>query len=247
MTVPRGALGGIGNTPLVSLQHVVPPGSARILVKLEWANPTGSMKDRMAQAAIQAAAADGRLAPGDTVVEYTAGTTGDLARLRVRGPRVSAARRVLRCLQRREAAHDAGLRGQHHGRPQRRRTHHRGAHQGHDRHVAGAELHSPDIGGATSSTTTTPPRATCPWARRSGDSPRGRSTPSSTRWARRTPSTVVARALRTHRPDIAVTAVEPAESAVLSGGPPARTASRASASASCRLSGSPTRWMASSR
>ena len=76
MTVPAGALGGIGNTPLVSLQRVVPAGSARVLVKLEWANPTGSMKDRMARAAIQAAAADGRLAPGDTVVEYTAGTTG---------------------------------------------------------------------------------------------------------------------------------------------------------------------------
>ncbi len=76
MTVPVGALGGIGNTPLVSLQRVVPSGSARVLVKLEWANPTGSMKDRMARAAIQAAAADGRLAPGDTVVEYTAGTTG---------------------------------------------------------------------------------------------------------------------------------------------------------------------------
>ncbi len=76
MTVPAGALGGIGNTPLVSLQRVVPPGSARVLVKLEWANPTGSMKDRMARAAILAAAADGRLAPGDTVVEYTAGTTG---------------------------------------------------------------------------------------------------------------------------------------------------------------------------
>jgi cysteine synthase A len=76
MKVPVGALGGIGNTPLVSLQRVVPPRSARVLVKLEWANPTGSMKDRMAQAAIRAAAADGRLAPGDTVVEYTAGTTG---------------------------------------------------------------------------------------------------------------------------------------------------------------------------
>jgi cysteine synthase A len=76
MTVPVGALGGIGNTPLVSLQRVVPPGSARVIVKLEWANPTGSMKDRMARAAIQAAAAAGRLAPGDTVVEYTAGTTG---------------------------------------------------------------------------------------------------------------------------------------------------------------------------
>jgi cysteine synthase len=74
--VPEGALGGIGDTPLVSLQRVVPGGSARVLVKLEWANPTGSMKDRMARAAIEAAAADGRLKAGDTVVEYTAGTTG---------------------------------------------------------------------------------------------------------------------------------------------------------------------------
>ncbi len=74
--VPKGALGGIGNTPIVELQRVVPPGSARVLLKLEWANPTGSMKDRMARSAILAAAADGRLKPGDTVVEYTAGTTG---------------------------------------------------------------------------------------------------------------------------------------------------------------------------
>lgn len=71
-----GALAAIGNTPLVELVRVVPPGSARVMVKLEWANPTGSMKDRMARAAIEAAAADGRLRPGDTVVEYTAGTTG---------------------------------------------------------------------------------------------------------------------------------------------------------------------------
>lgn len=69
-------LDGIGNTPLVELSRVVPPGSARILVKLEWANPTGSMKDRVAQAMIAAAEADGRLSPGGTVVEYTAGTTG---------------------------------------------------------------------------------------------------------------------------------------------------------------------------
>jgi cysteine synthase A len=46
------------------------------MVKLEWANPTGSMKDRMARSAVQAAIGDGRLSPGDTVVEYTAGTTG---------------------------------------------------------------------------------------------------------------------------------------------------------------------------
>ena len=79
VVVPRGALGGIGNTPIVELQRVVPAGSARVLMKLEWANPTGSMKDRMARSAILAAAADGRLKPGDTVVEYTAGTTGILA------------------------------------------------------------------------------------------------------------------------------------------------------------------------
>ena len=70
------ALDGIGNTPLVELHRVVPPGSARVFVKLEWANPTGSMKDRMAKAAIEAAEADGRLRAGGTVVEYTAGTTG---------------------------------------------------------------------------------------------------------------------------------------------------------------------------
>jgi cysteine synthase len=69
-------LGGIGDTPLIELRHVVPPGSARVVAKLEWANPTGSMKDRMAQAAIAQAEARGRLSPGGTVVEYTAGTTG---------------------------------------------------------------------------------------------------------------------------------------------------------------------------
>jgi len=72
----RGALSGIGNTPLVELIRVVPAGSARVLVKLEFANPTGSMKDRMARTAIEGALRDGRLRPGETVVEYTAGTTG---------------------------------------------------------------------------------------------------------------------------------------------------------------------------
>jgi len=71
-----GVLAGIGNTPLVELRRIVPTRSARVFMKLEWANPTGSMKDRMAKAAIDAAEADGRLPPGGTVVEYTAGTTG---------------------------------------------------------------------------------------------------------------------------------------------------------------------------
>jgi cysteine synthase A len=72
----EGVLAGIGSTPLIQLRKLVPPGSARVLAKLEWANPTGSMKDRMALAAIQRAEARGELSPGDTVVEYTAGTTG---------------------------------------------------------------------------------------------------------------------------------------------------------------------------
>lgn len=66
----------IGNTPLVELKEVVPSNSARVIAKLEWSNPTGSMKDRMARAAIESAENDGRLLPGGTVVEYTGGTTG---------------------------------------------------------------------------------------------------------------------------------------------------------------------------
>jgi cysteine synthase A len=69
-------LHAIGHTSLVQLQHVVPPGCADVLVKLEWENPTGSVKDRMALAVISRAEADGRLRPGDTVVEYTGGSTG---------------------------------------------------------------------------------------------------------------------------------------------------------------------------
>lgn len=69
-------LDAIGHTPLVELRRVVPSGSARIVAKLESANPTGSMKDRVARAMIDQAVADGRLEPGGTVVEYTGGTTG---------------------------------------------------------------------------------------------------------------------------------------------------------------------------
>jgi cysteine synthase A len=61
---------------MVRLRKVVPPGCARIFVKLEWENPTGSLKDRMANAVIAAAEADGRLRPGGTVIEYTGGSTG---------------------------------------------------------------------------------------------------------------------------------------------------------------------------
>jgi cysteine synthase len=69
-------LQAIGNTSMVRLRAVVPPDCADIFVKLEWENPTGSMKDRMAQAVISQAETDGRLKPGDTVIEYTGGSTG---------------------------------------------------------------------------------------------------------------------------------------------------------------------------
>jgi len=66
----------IGNTTLLELRHVVPSGHARVLIKLEGQNPTGSMKDRAALAMIEAAEADGRLQSRGTVVEYTGGSTG---------------------------------------------------------------------------------------------------------------------------------------------------------------------------
>jgi cysteine synthase A len=73
---PRDILQCIGNTSLLPLRRIVPANGARILLKLESENPTGSMKDRMALAMIEAAEADGRLKAGGCVVEYTGGSTG---------------------------------------------------------------------------------------------------------------------------------------------------------------------------
>jgi len=74
--LPRNILYCIGNTSLLALRNVVPENGSRILLKLESENPTGSMKDRMALAMIEAAEADGRLAADGSVVEYTGGSTG---------------------------------------------------------------------------------------------------------------------------------------------------------------------------
>jgi cysteine synthase A len=73
---PSGTLAAIGNTPIVRLTRLVEDDMAEIWVKLEAANPTGSYKDRMALAMIEGAERDGRLRPGQTVVEYTGGSTG---------------------------------------------------------------------------------------------------------------------------------------------------------------------------
>jgi cysteine synthase len=66
----------IGDTSLVALRKIVPTNGSRIVLKIESENPTGSMKDRMALAMIEAAEADGRLKSGGSVVEYTGGSTG---------------------------------------------------------------------------------------------------------------------------------------------------------------------------
>ena len=75
-SVRSSVLDSIGNTPLLKLGSVAPADHARILIKLESVNPTGSMKDRMALAMVEAAEADGRLQPRERVVEYTGGSTG---------------------------------------------------------------------------------------------------------------------------------------------------------------------------
>jgi cysteine synthase A len=69
-------LEAIGNTPLVRLRRCAPPNGAELWLKLEYRNPTGSLKDRMALAMIEGAERDGLVSPGDTVVEYTGGSTG---------------------------------------------------------------------------------------------------------------------------------------------------------------------------
>jgi cysteine synthase A len=73
---PKTILETIGNTSLLELRNIVPANGSRIFLKVESENPTGSMKDRMALAMIEAPEADGRLKPGGAVVEYTGGSTG---------------------------------------------------------------------------------------------------------------------------------------------------------------------------
>jgi cystathionine beta-synthase len=66
----------VGDTPIVHLARLSPPGGARLLAKLEYLNPGGSVKDRIGLAMIEAAERDGKLKPGGTIVEPTSGNTG---------------------------------------------------------------------------------------------------------------------------------------------------------------------------
>jgi cysteine synthase len=83
-------LAAVGNTPLVRLRALAPTNGSQIWVKLEYLNPTGSMKDRMALSMIEGAERDGLLRPGMTIVEYTGGSTGPSLALvcRAKGYRV---------------------------------------------------------------------------------------------------------------------------------------------------------------
>ena len=81
----------VGHTPLVRLQNVVPDGAATVLAKLEYLNPGGSVKDRIAITMVDAAEREGKLEPGGTIVEPTSGNTGT-------GLAIVAALRGYRCI-----------------------------------------------------------------------------------------------------------------------------------------------------
>ncbi len=121
-SVCSSALQAIGNTPVVRLQKVVPPNSAEVLVKLEYFNPTGSYKDRMALSMIEEAEARGTLRPGMTVVEYTGGSQG----LYLQG-------RLIRCVCSRKTANHACLRCRANYRAKPGRPDHAGLSSTHDR------------------------------------------------------------------------------------------------------------------
>ena len=76
MTIHSSVLDLIGNTPMVDVSALSPHPGARILVKLEGQNPTGSVKDRIAKAMVEEAEADGTLVPGRTIIEPSSGNTG---------------------------------------------------------------------------------------------------------------------------------------------------------------------------
>ena len=72
----RDLLSTVGNTPMVELRRLSPPGGARVFAKLEGTNPSGSVKDRIARAMVESALASGRLIPGQTILEPSSGNTG---------------------------------------------------------------------------------------------------------------------------------------------------------------------------
>ena len=130
--VRESALDAIGNTPLVRLRQIVPEGVADVLVKLEYFNPTGSYKDRMALAMIEGAERRGDLRPGMTVVEYTGGSTGSSLAFvcAVKGYRCRSSRRTRSREEKLRTMRAFGAEWDH---PERRRADHAGPDPAHDR------------------------------------------------------------------------------------------------------------------
>src|SRR5256885_4139961 len=91
-------LDAIGNTPLVRLRRCVPENGAELWLKLEYRNPTGSMKDRMALPMIEGAERDGLLSSGDTGVEDTGGSTWPALALVWRAKGYPALTRIADCV-----------------------------------------------------------------------------------------------------------------------------------------------------
>ncbi len=230
-------LDAIGNTSMVRLGKVVPSDCAGVFAKLEWENPTGSVKDRMALAVIARAEADGRLKPGDTVVEYTGGSTGASLALvcAAKGYRIRIVTSDAFSQEKRD--HMAALGAELTLVPSEGGQTTKKLILDMIETARELEPRSRTPTGPTSSTTTTRSRATTRSARRSGRQTEGRvdafvhcvGTAASTRG--------VAAVLKRHNPAVRIVAVEPAESSVLLGGRRGRTRSRASASATCRRSG----------
>ena len=75
-TKPASVLDMVGNTPMVDVSNLSPNPDVRILAKMEMQNPFGSVKDRIAKRMIESAEADGRLQPGQTILEPSSGNTG---------------------------------------------------------------------------------------------------------------------------------------------------------------------------
>ncbi len=218
--LPRDILHCIGNTSLLALRNIVPRNGARLLLKLENENPTGSMKDRMALAMIEAAEADGRLGAGGSVVEYTGGSTGVSLSLvcAVKGYPLHIVSSD--AFAREKLDHMRILGAELQIVPQRQRAHDREADPRHDRGGSRSSRSGPAASGPISSRTRTRSRPITRWPTRSGRRPSGRidgfvqsvGTAASLRGT--------AEGLRRHDARIRIVAVEPAESAVLSGGPP---------------------------
>ena len=217
MTLSANVLDSIGGTPLVQLQKVVPPGSARVVVKLEGGNPTGNMKDRMAKFAIEAAERDGRLKPGGTVVEYTGGSTGASLALvcAAKGYRCKIVTSDAFSEEKTRTAQAFGAEVTLIPSEGGKITEQLIRKMMDDR--ASRSASSRDIGGSISSTTRMRRRGTTGWERRSGGNPEGKVDAFVQSVGSAHSLNGVAKVLRERNPALQVVAVEPAESAVLSG------------------------------